>query len=269
MIERLDGGEEKLVAFTRPRRFGKTITAQMLASFFSKGMASKNVFSELKIATQYESKKYKNFNYENFLNKYDVVYVYMNDVYDSYKTYTQRSEKIQDVLYIVDYFEYRIIKELRERSDFLPILEKERVGNIGLSDALSFIHKKMDMKFIFIMDEWDLIYREYREDEQLQKKFIELLTGLFKAYDGLECFSLVYLTGILPIKKYNSQSALNNFDEINMLTPGNFAPYFGFTDEDLNRICELPQNAISKSLLKEWYEGYKFKMTVMDAKPRG
>lgn len=71
MIERLDGGEEKLVAFTRPRRFGKTITAQMLASFFSKGMDSKNVFSKLKIATEYESKKYKNFNYENFLNKYD------------------------------------------------------------------------------------------------------------------------------------------------------------------------------------------------------
>lgn len=141
----------------------------MLASFFSKGMDSKNVFSKLKIATEYESKKYKNFNYENFLNKYDVVYVDMNDVYDSYKTYTQRSEKIQDVLDIVDYFEYSVIKELRERSDFLPILEKERVGNIGLSDALSFIHKTMDMRFIFIMDEWDLIYRDFRDDELLQK----------------------------------------------------------------------------------------------------
>ncbi len=257
MIERLDGGEEKLVAFTRPRRFGKTITAQMLASFFSKGMDSKNVFSKLKIATEYESKKYKNFNYENFLNKYDVVYVDMNDVYDSYKTYTQRSEKIQDVLDIVDYFEYSVIKELRERSDFLPILEKERVGNIGLSDALSFIHKKMDMKFIFIMDEWDLIYRDFRDDELLQKKYIDKLRGLFKASKGIECFSLVYLTGILPIKKYNSESALNNFKEYNMLKPGTYEDYLGFTEAEVEKIVSESNCSLSLKDIKDWYDGYK------------
>ena len=257
MIERLDGGEEKLVAFTRPRRFGKTITAQMLASFFSKGMASKNVFSKLKIATEYESKKYKNFNYENFLNKYDVVYVDMNDVYDSYKTYTQRSEKIQDVLDIVDYFEYSVIKELRERSDFLPILEKERVGNIGLSDALSFIHKKMDMRFIFIMDEWDLIYRDFRDDELLQKKYIDKLRGLFKASKGIECFSLVYLTGILPIKKYNSESALNNFKEYNMLKPGTYEDYLGFTEAEVEKIVSESNCSLSLKDIKDWYDGYK------------
>lgn len=114
------------------------------------------------------------------------------------------------------------------------------------------------------MDEWDLVYREYRDDGKLQKKFIDLLRGLFKSSDSLESFSLVYLTGILPIKKYNSQSALNNFDEYNMLTPGGFAPYFGFTKNEVDLICEQRVCSLSRSVLKDWYDGYKIRMSIED-----
>ena len=91
-----------------------------------------------------------------------------------------------------------------------------------------------------------------------------MLKGLFKAGDGVACFSLAYLTGILPIKKYNSQSALNNFDEYNMLHPDTFAPYFGFTDEEVREICRLPRCPISQEQLKEWYEGYRFAVNDAD-----
>ena len=107
------------------------------------------------------------------------------------------------------------------------------------------------------MDEWDLVYREYRNDECLQKKFIKLLKNLFKSDDGQKCFSLAYLTGILPIKKYNSQSALNVFKEYNMLRPVPYEEYFGFTEEDVSELVKLPQCKISHKELKEWYEGYK------------
>lgn len=264
MIDRLDSSDRKLIAFTRPRRFGKTVTALMLSSFFSKGADCRTIFSKLNIATEY--KKGTNFNYEKFLNKFDVIYWDLNAINTDFKSYQDDpSIHIEGIDDLVDYLQFTTLLELKKNKEFNEkINQNPLIGKKSLKQAFVATQNK----FAFIMDEWDLIYREYREDEQLQKKFIELLTGLFKAYDGLECFSLVYLTGILPIKKYNSQSALNNFDEINMLTPGNFAPYFGFTDEDVNRICELPQNAIPKSLLKEWYEGYKFKMTVMDAKTK-
>ena len=109
------------------------------------------------------------------------------------------------------------------------------------------------------MDEWDLVYREYRHDEPLQKAFINLLKDLFKSDDGYACFALAYLTGILPIKKYNSQSALNGFDEYNMLAPGDFAKYFGFTEDEVAEIVKSPKCQISHQDLKEWYEGYKIK----------
>ena len=107
------------------------------------------------------------------------------------------------------------------------------------------------------MDEWDLIYRDYRDDNALQEKFIELLRGLFKSKSGQACFALVYLTGILPIKKYNSQSALNVFKEYNMLRPVPYEKYFGFTEEEIDEIVKSPSCRITRQELKDWYEGYR------------
>ncbi|WP_274968501.1 AAA family ATPase [Succinimonas amylolytica] len=167
---------------------------------------------------------------------------------------------------MVDFLEYTVISELKAVPEFQKILADSDIKNIGLYKALTVLNKDplLSAKFIFIMDEWDLIYREYRDNEKLQIRFINLLQDLFKSGPGLSCFSLAYLTGILPIKKYNSQSALNNFDEYNMLLSGTFAPYFGFTDEEVTELSRLPRCHISKDMLKEWYEGYKFSPDAKD-----
>ena len=110
-----------------------------------------------------------------------------------------------------------------------------------------------DNRFLAV---WDLIYRDYRNDTKLQEDFIELLRGLFKSDGGKACFTLAYLTGILPIKKYNSQSTLNNFKEYNMLTPEPFETYFGFTEE-VAEIVKSPDCTLSHQELKKWYKGYK------------
>ena len=135
--------------------------------------------------------------------------------------------------------------------------EIHEIENTGLLNALSNLRKDLNAQFIFIMDEWDLVYRDYRNDTQLQEDFIDLLRGLFKSDGGQACFALAYLTGILPIKKYNSQSALNVFKEYNMLRPVAYEEYFGFTEEEIAKIVKLPQCKISHKELKEWYEGYK------------
>lgn len=237
----------KFLAVTRPRRFGKTITAHMLSAFFSKGCDSKEMFKGLKIS---ESK-----NYQDHLNKYDVIYWDMNSIRDNFMAYIDDSSlHIEGIDDIVDYMQYVTLHELKKHEQFNEIINSDSlIGKKSLKQAIAVTKNK----FVLIMDEWDLIYREYREDMALQKKFIDLLRSLFKSDDGQACFHLAYLTGILPIKKYNSQSALNNFKEYNMLSPEPYEKYFGFTEDEITEIVKSPYCSLTHEDLKTWYEGYK------------
>ena len=146
---------------------------------------------------------------------------------------------------------------LIKNAEFADILKEQQIGNLELYGALQALNEYLKIRFIFIMDEWDLICRDYRDDSELQKQFIDLLRRLFKSDEGLRCFSLVYLTGILPIKKENSESALNNFRDFNMLSPGKYEEYFGFTDEEIQTLVQSPDCILSYQELKKWYDGYK------------
>ncbi len=243
--------EKRFFAVTRPRRFGKTVTAHMLLAYYSKGYDGQRIFDNLKISQKA--------GYAEHLNKYHVIYIDMNTIDGLFDGYSKQKQKTEGVNDLVDYFEYAIISELKSTPDFSECLEKHQIENTGLLKTLQKISQDLDTRFIFIMDEWDLVYREYRNDEALQRKFIKLLRNLFKSDGGKACFNLVYLTGILPIKKYNSQSALNDFDEYNMLAPGNYAPFFGFTENDVADIVKSSNCKVTHQELKEWYEGYKIK----------
>ena len=224
----------------------------MLSTYYSKGYAGQKIFDGLKITN-----KEFTASYEKHLNKYDVIYIDMNTIDGLFDGYSNKKQKVEDVNDLVDYLEYSIINELKASSEFAECLKKHQIENTGLLETLLAISEDLNTKFIFIMDEWDLVYREYCNDEILQKKFIKLLKNLFKADGGQNCFALAYLTGILPIKKYNSQSALNGFDEYNMLDPEPFEKYFGFTEDDVAAIVKSPTCTLSLQELKEWYEGYK------------
>ena len=245
--------DDSFLAVTRPRRFGKTVTADMLLAYYSKEYDGKKIFDELEIS--------KKDSYEQHLNKYDVIYIDMNSIKDNFNSYkSDKNLYIEAIDDIVDFLQYTVIQELKENRSFCEQIDKAPlVGKKSLSLALQAICKYTGESFIFIMDEWDIIYREYRNETALQEKFIEFLRGLFKSKSGQGCFALVYLTGILPIKKYNSQSALNNFDEYNMLSPGDFASYFGFTEDEISDIVKSPDCKVSHHDLKKWYEGYKIK----------
>lgn len=251
-IEKLSAkinADKRLFAVTRPRRFGKTVTAHMLLAYYSKGYVGHKIFDDLEISNKSS--------FTEHLNKYDVIYIDMNFICGLYKGYTKKSNKVLGVETLVDYLEYSVIKDLREREDFSQCFEKHQIENTGLLEAMSNLRNDLNAQFIFIMDEWDLVYRDYRDDTQLQEDFIDLLRNLFKSDGGKACFALAYLTGILPIKKYNSQSALNGFKEYNMLSPEPYENYFGFTEDEVAKIVKSPSCAISSQELKEWYEGYK------------
>ena len=241
--------DNRFLAVTRPRRFGKTVTAHMLLTYYSKGYAGSKIFDDLHIANRVD--------YLEHLNKYDVIYIDMNTIDGLFDDYSKQKNKVEGINDLVDYLEYSIINELKLNNEFSECLEKHQVENTGLLKALSTLRNHLNTQFIFIMDEWDLIYRDYRNDTKLQEDFIELLRGLFKSDGGKACFALAYLTGILPIKKYNSQSTLNNFKEYNMLTPEPFETYFGFTEEEVAEIVKSPDCTLSYQELKKWYKGYK------------
>ena len=243
--------QNRFFAVTRPRRFGKTVTAHMLSAYYSKGYAGQKIFDGLKIS--------ENTGFADHLNKYNVIYIDMNkDKFISYKA--DKSLYIEDIDDLVDFLQYMVIRDLKENKEYAEQISNDPlIGKKSLSSALEVIFKYTGEPFILIMDEWDLICREYQNEPALQEKFIEFLRGLFKSDDGLSCFALAYLTGILPIKKYNSQSALNGFDEYNMLAPGEYATYFGFTEDEVADIVKSPNCKVTHQELKEWYEGYKIK----------
>ena len=243
--------DNRFLAVTRPRRFGKTVTAHMLSAYYSKGYVGQNIFDKLEIANKPS--------FVEHLNKYNVLYIDMNSIKDKYISYKADSSfYIEGVDDLVDFLQFIVIQELKQNQEYADqINNAPLVGKKSLLSALEVVCKYTSEKFIFIMDEWDLICREYRNEPVLLEKFIEVMRGLFKSDGGQACFALAYLTGILPIKKYNSQSALNVFKEYNMLRPVPYEEYFGFTEEDVAKIVKLPQCKISHQELKEWYEGYK------------
>ncbi len=242
--------QSRFICFTRPRRFGKTITAQMISAYYSKGCDSKELFDRFKISSEPS--------YTEHLNKYNVIYIDMNGIYEEFLR-SKNKETIQD---IVDYLLYKTVKELRSEKIFLDIISNDPdLDDDNLPQIISEINAQTGEQFVFIMDEWDLIYREYGDNEILQKKFIDLLRGLFKNTYCQKAFALVYLTGILPIKKYNSESALNNFREYNMLRPKPYEKFFGFTEEETEQIAKDHNNLPPFSELKQWYDGYNLNGT--------
>ena len=243
--------DNRFLAVTRPRRFGKTVTAHMLSAYYSKGYVGQNIFDKLKIANKPS--------FVEHLNKYNVLYIDMNSIKDKYISYKADSSfYIEGIDDLVDFLQFIVVHELKQNQEYADqINNAPLVGKKSLLSALEVVCKYTSEKFIFIMDEWDLICREYRNEPVLLEKFIEVMRGLFKSDGGQACFALAYLTGILPIKKYNSQSALNVFKEYNMLTPEPYETYFGFTEDEVAEIVKSPNCTLSHQELKKWYEGYK------------
>lgn len=221
---------QKFICISRPRRFGKSMAAYMLAAYYGKNCDSSELFAPYKIA--------KTEDYRKHLNQYNVIMLNIQD-------FLSVSGSVDDML---DYLQDELIDELKEfYSDKLS--EKDRV----LSMALNKIYSRTKEGFIFIIDEWDCILRDNRYSADDQKKYLDFIRNLLKdkAY-----VALAYMTGILPIKKYGTHSALNMFDEYSMTRPFEYAQFIGFTEMEVKELCEKYQ--VDFDTMKSWYDGYVF-----------
>ena len=232
LTNRFLGTPQEFICNSRPRRFGKSMAANMLAAYYSKGCDSRELFKGLQIE--------KNADYEKYLNKFDVIHF---DVQWCFKE-AGSAEKT------VSFITQTILAELR---DIYGAVIPEYVDKV--SGALSYISAATGNKFVIIIDEWDVLIRDEAANKAVQDEYIDFLRNLFKGVEPTKFIALAYITGILPIKKYKTQSALNNFDEYTMIGPGLMAPWIGFTEGEVKVLCEKYQKDFAE--VKRWYDGYQ------------
>lgn len=228
---RVLGTTDAYICNSRPRRFGKSYAANMLAAYYSKGARAEEMFSNLEIG--------KNIDFRKHLNRYDVIYIDMQWFL----------KNCRDVTRMVPFIAKSILKELRESYPGVFPTEEE-----SLPEALSLIREKLGYKFIVIMDDWDILFRDASTDPTVQKKYMRFLSAMFKGLEPTKYIQLTYLTGILPICKGREQTLLNNFDEFTMLWAGPLAPYVGFTEPEVHKLCK--QYSQNFAEIKQWYAEY-------------
>lgn len=225
----LIGTEQKYVCVSRPRRFGKTMALAMLAAYYSCGCDSKQLFAGLQIE--------KAASYSVHLNKHHVIFLNMQQFFIEAKNQSA-----------MEYLEQEVLEEVREEyGEFLSGKET------GLAAALRKIYARVKKKFIFLIDEWDCVMRERQKAEHVQRQYLDFLRNLLKDQPYV---ALVYMTGILPVKKYGEHSALNMFDEYSMTDQDVFEEYTGFTQEEVKKLCR--QSGMDFAKTSSWYDGYVF-----------
>lgn len=223
--------EQRFSCVTRSRRFGKSMAAKMLYAYYDQSCDSRELFADLEIA--------KDPSFERNLNKYPVLYLDMTSFVTRYHD--------DDIVGHVN-------SELTEDiSSVFPQIKAHDADD--LMKYLIRINAETNQPFIFIIDEWDAICREFKPGSQAMDGYVNWLRRMFKEVNANRVFAAVYMTGILPIKKYKTESALNNFTEYSMIDPGDMASFFGFTKSEVKTLAE--KHAFDFDELEKWYDGYQ------------
>lgn len=221
------GKASRYLCVSRPRRFGKSMAANMLTAYYSKGCDSAELFAGLRIEREESYPAHRN---QHNVIRFDVQQFLKKEV-DTF----------------IDRIQSSVLKELRNEFPDFPELEEED----DLQLALNALYLRSGEGVIFIVDEWDSIFRIAQDRTDLQKDYLDFLRGLFK---GAVYVDMVYMTGILPIKKYGEHSAVNMFTEFSMVSPKNLNSYYGFTREEVQEQCR--ERNLDFSEMEKWYDGY-------------
>lgn len=223
--------ERRFSCVTRCRRFGKSLAAKMLYAYYDQSCDSSFLFTDLQISDDISYNKYR--------NKFPTIFLDMSDFVTRYRGND-----------IVKQLNNELIKDV---STAYPDIAVEE--NDDLMAYLIRIAAQKQQTFIFIIDEWDAICREFKAGSSIMDDYVNWLRRLFKGGSSVQVFAGAYLTGILPIKKYKTESALNNFTEYSMINPGRLASYFGFTKHEVLSLCQ--KHGANFDELEKWYDGYK------------
>lgn len=223
--------EHRFSCVTRCRRFGKSMAAKMLYAYYDHSCDSRSLFADLEIV--------RDPSFEKHLNKYAAIYLDMTDFVTRYKS--------DD---IVDKIDAALLEDVNKAYPDVAIAQEDK-----LMDYLLRVSIAKEEHFVFIIDEWDAICREFAPGTKAMDAYVSWLRRMFKSQQAMRVFAGVYMTGILPVKKYKTESALNNFIEYSMVTPRKMANFFGFTKEEVRVLAE--KDGMDFDELVKWYDGYQ------------
>ena len=223
----------RYVCVSRARRFGKTVAAKTIQAYYDNSCDSRELFAPYEIARVPS--------FEAHINKYDVIGL------DLLAFFQRR----HDHKTFIDRLEMAVLAEI---CDKWPDIDG--LVDMTLADALVKVHDKTGAQFVFVIDEWDAVFRYYPKDESLQSEWIHFLRDMFKQANMDKCVALVYMTGILPVKKYSTQSSLNQFFEYTMIQPLELEKYVGFLPSEVDALCE--KFDMDRAEAANWYDGYTF-----------
>ena len=221
-------GEQKYICVSRPRRFGKSMAANMLTAYYSRGCDSRKLFQGLKIATHPD--------FEKHLNQYNVIHLNM-------QSFLSKTQTIEQMIALVT---KAVGRDLLRAYPDIDYLDKSI-----LTFMLDDVYQNYQVPFIFIIDEWDCIFRSRKNQLEEQTKYLDFLRDLLKDKGYI---ALAYMTGILPIKKYGEHSAINVFYEYSMTDASPIEEFTGFTEQEVQQLCEQYNMPFSET--KKWYDGY-------------
>lgn len=220
--------KNKYICVSRPRRFGKSMAGDMLSAYYSRGCDSKEMFSKYKISSAPT--------FEKHLNKYNVIHINMLDFIGKTNSITES----------LDYLSKRLIHEIKKANNDVDCFDWN-----DLMSVLADVFNEKRVPFIFIIDEWDCVFREYKNDTEGQVQYLDFLRRILKDQSYV---ALAYMTGILPIKKYGKHSALNMFTEIAMTNAAPIQEFTGFTEREVIKLCQEYKRDFNE--IKRWYDGY-------------
>lgn len=227
--------KQKYVSVSRPRRFGKTMAADMICAYYDRDADSRDLFSSLLLAgTDADGEKGQ---WDQYLGKFDVIRIVMTN-------FTKKTESFDEALASMQQLVSREIKKKYPDVDYF--------NDKDLIQTIEDVYAENNQQFVIVIDEWDAVFREFPEDKEGQKNYLDFLRDLFKDKNYV---ALAYMTGILPIKKYGMHSALNMFTEYSMMFPRQLARFTGFTEAEVSSLCK--EYGRDYESIRIWYDGYE------------
>lgn len=241
-LNNLVNTNQKYVSVSRPRRFGKSMAADMICAYYDREAGSREMFSALKLADDGDDYIAKTENkrrlWDAYLGAFDVIRVVMSD-------FINRNRTVDEGLRLLT---KRIIDELEEK---YPDIKYDRFNDENLLQTIDDVYSEINRQAIIVIDEWDAVFRVRKDDAEGQTEYLDFLRDLLKDNSKI---ALAYMTGILPIKKYGEHSALNMFTEYSMMAPMQFAEFTGFEEDEVRELCRNYGRDYDR--IREWYDGY-------------
>ncbi|WP_027204167.1 AAA family ATPase [Butyrivibrio fibrisolvens] len=227
--------QQRYVSVSRPRRFGKTMAADMICAYYDREADSRELFEALKVSGSDTGIGKKS--WDVFLGAFDVIRIVMTTFTRNKKTFDEALDAMQKL----------VSREIKKKYPDVDYFDDK-----DLIQMIEDVYAENGQQFVIVIDEWDAVFREFPSDKEGQKNYLDFLRDLFKDKSYI---ALAYMTGILPIKKYGKHSALNMFTEYSMMFPRQLARYTGFTEEEVSGLCKSYGRDFDT--IKSWYNGYE------------